>query len=130
MNSKIFKSQANDALAVNKRENSFALIVFLGSIIPMVLTVPLSSLSSDELIISDISTLLFLALSLLYTPINTYAISHSALKVLRNEDIAVNDLLSGFSCLGTIIVYNIVTSILTILGYIAFIIPGIMLTYS
>lgn len=134
MNSKFFKTQAEDALAINKRNSTFVKIVLVGSIIGTIITAP-NFLGETvpffaTMAGSSILSLLSIAYSLLFQPIYNYALGNASLKVLRNEDIAISDLWSGLAVVTPLIIFNLISTIFIVLGFVCFIVPGIMLTYS
>lgn len=134
MNSKFFKTQAEDALAVNGRNSTFVKIVVIGSIIGTAFNTP-NFLSESVPFFTTMAGVAVLSLisviyGLVFSPIYSYALGNASLKVLRNEDIAISDLWSGLDVITTLIGYAFLTTISTVIGFICFIIPGIMLTYS
>lgn len=134
MNSKFFKTQADDALAVNGRNSTFVKIVVIGSIIGTAFNTP-NFLSESVPFFTTMAGVAVLSLisviyGLVFSPIYSYALGNASLKVLRNEDIAISDLWSGLAVVTPLIIFNLISTIFIVLGFVCFIVPGIMLTYS
>ena len=137
MNIKGIKSQANYALKLDNRINTFSLIVLIGQLISIGLSsVPnLFSVFTEELVIEYpaltlVTSIPTFIISLFFSPLYSYALASAALKIIRHKNVSLNELISGFQVYGTILVYHLVTSIYVVLGAFAFIIPGVMLAYS
>ena len=60
----------------------------------------------------------------------SYLLQRTAYRVYCKKDIDVGDLFKDYSKFSDVILYNLVTGILTLLGTLLFIVPGIMISYS
>lgn len=112
MNSKFYKSEADRLLAVNDRKTEFVKITLVLMLINVVITAVIPPLAS--LVVAPMVSLVF---------------ARTAYKIYCNKDIAINDIFSDFSKILDVILYNLITFALVLLGTILFIIPGIIIGF-
>ncbi len=112
MNSKFYKSEADRLLAVNDRKNEFVKITLVLMLINVAVTAVIPPLAS-----------------LLVMPMVSLFFARTAYKVYCNKNIALNDVFSDFSKILDVVLYNLVTIALVMLGTLLFIIPGIIIGF-
>lgn len=110
MNSKFYKSEADRLLAVNDRRKNFAMIALIATLATML----------TSFIFAPVG-------SLVLTPIISLGYTYVSFKVYRDEDIEIKDIYSNTSSSRFVdaILYNLLSVVVTTLGIMLFIIPGI-----
>ncbi len=112
MNSKFYKAEADRMLAVNDRKNEFVKITLVLMLINMAATALVAPLAS-----------------LVVTPMISLILARTSYNIYCNKDIALGDAFSDFSKILDVILYNLITIALVMLGTILFIIPGIIIGF-
>lgn len=124
MNSKSYKTKADELLAINDRKSDFVKI----TLIVLVVSVGFSLAANTTT--SLISIPLSLLASFIITPMASFLLQRTAYKVYCNKDIDINDLFTDYSKFSDVVLYNLVSAVIVLFATLLFIIPGIMISYS
>ena len=124
-----FRPGPGRALAFGwKRMKENALLFFLVALVIAVIDIPSQSqnynfTSSDP--IKSIHSLLLLAFMILIAPAFNYGADLVFLKGVRGDDVLIKSILDGFKCYLNVVLSNLLAFGLVIIGFVAFIFPGI-----
>jgi len=124
-----FKPGTGRALAFGwNRMKANALVFFLVVLVIAVIEIPSQSQNynfTSEDPVKSLHSLLLLAFMVLIAPVFNYGADLIFLKGVRGDDVVVNSILDGFKCYLNVVLSNILTFGLCLIGLVAFIFPGV-----